>query len=159
MKKKMSKGAKVFAWLMIALNILILVSSLDYKTLFECFKSFSKNFVILMVVYSIASSGIGVVSGIGLLRASDLMRKIGIAVNSLDLLIGIPLFYITLSDVRQYCYTVAFSQMPESAVKLNINSFANSIYSVIVFSSYLMFALSLSFIFFFTRPKVKAQFK
>ncbi len=159
MEKKMSKGVMIFAWLMIVLNIFILVSSLDYKTLFDCFNSFSKNFVISIILYSIASPVIGVVSGIGLLKASDLMRKMAIAINSLDLLLGIPLFYITLSDIKQYCYTIAYSQIAENAIKLDVNSFANGIYYSIVFVSCAIFGISLLFIFFFTRPKVKAQFK
>ena len=159
MEKKISKGVKIFAWLMIVLNIIMFLSALDYKTFFDCFRSFDKNFIILMIVYSILASIIGIIAGIGLLRLNEAMRKIGIVINSLDFLFGVPLFYFALRDIKQYSYAIVLSQGLEEIIKSDINSFANVIFYSIVFISYVTFGLNLLLIFFFTRPKVKEQFK
>lgn len=159
MEKKASKGVKILAWSMIVLNIIMFLSVIDYKTFFDCFRSFSRNFIILMIAYSILASVVGIIAGIGLLKLSEAMRKTSIVINSLDFLLGVPLFYFALRDIRLYSYAVVLSQGLDEVIKSNINLLANSIFYSIIFISYLTFALNLLLIFFFTRPKVKEQFK
>mgnify|MGYP001575158177 CR=1 FL=1 len=159
MEKKRSKGVTIFAWLMIILNTFMLLSFFDVKTMFECYKSFSKNFVIAIISYSILSALIGILVGFGLLKLKDTMRRIGIAINSMDLLLGIPLFFISLNDLKQYSYSVAVSETVKKSINLNIDTFANFVFYIGVFIIGIIFGLGLLFIFFFTRPKVKEQFK
>lgn len=159
MEKKISRGVKIFAWLGIILNIVTFLSSLDCKTFFGCFKSFNKNFIFLIILYSILSSIIGIISSIGLLRLKEIMRKVGIVINSLDLIFGVPLFFLSLKDIKQYSYVTAASEITKGTIKLDVNSFSNSIFYLIIYVSCAMFGLSLFFIFFFTRPKIREQFK
>lgn len=159
MERKRSRGVTIFAWLMIILNIIVLLSSFDFKTMFECFKSFPRLLIWGMVFYGIISSLLGIFSGFGLLRLKDLARQIGIVINSIDLLFGLPVFFFSLNDIMQYSYNSAVSTIAKSPTGLDINMVTNSIFYSIIFMSWVLFILSLSFIYFFTRPKIKEQFK
>jgi hypothetical protein len=159
MEKKRSKGVTIFAWLMIILNIFMLWFSLDFRAYFEGFKSWHKNFIIIIILYSILSAAIGIIVGIGLLKLKDIMRRIGIVINSLDLLFGIPLFSLSLNDLRQYSYSAVVYELAKKPANLSIDTLANIAFYVMVSMIVMTFGLSILFIYFFTRPKVKEQFK
>jgi hypothetical protein len=154
-----NKGIKIFAWLLIILNIFIFLLSLNFKSYFDCLRSFHKNFIIGVISYSILSSVAGIIVGLGLLRLKNVMRKIGIGINSLDLLLGILLFFISLSDVRQYSYTIAVSELAKRPIRTDVYTLANIIFYITVFANWIVLAINLLFVVFFTRPGVKQQFK
>lgn len=159
MEKRRSKGVTIFAWLMIIVNALMLLVSLDFKSQFAMLQSFSKNFVAATISYALASSLIGVIAGIGLLRLKEIMRKLGVLINIFDLLVGIPLFFLLLGATRQYISRMISVELAASSFRVDAGVVINIIFYSAIFWSFACFALSFLFIFFLTRPKVKEQFR
>lgn len=157
--KKRSRTVAIFGWLMIIINAFVLLAVFDTKSFFDAYKSFPKNFLIAMYAYSLISPIVGIIAGIGILKLKDVMRKIGIFINSLDILAGIPLFFISAKDLQRYCYTAALSSAPSGVSQVNANMIANISFYIVTILSWGFIGLSILLIYFFTRPKVKAQFK
>ncbi|MDD5020396.1 MAG: hypothetical protein PHH75_05955 [Candidatus Omnitrophica bacterium] len=158
MDKKRSKGVTIFAWLMIVLNISFFLSSTDIRFYDACFRQFPKNVVFFIVTYSMVSALIGMMAGIGLLKLRPAARKIGIFINTTDLLIGIPLFSVSFDGVKKYVSDVVVSELIKTPVVVDIEMVLTIVWDVVVVWSLAVFVLSALFIFFFTRPAVKAQF-
>lgn len=93
-KNKPSRGVVIFGWIMIIINILVFLTVFNYKSSFDAYKSFPKNLIIAIVVYTIFSAIIGIIAGIGILKLKELMRKIVIFINSLDVLVSVPVFFL-----------------------------------------------------------------
>lgn len=159
MQQKRSKGITILAWLAITLNALILITSFDTGHIFECYQAFPRNFIIGIITYSILSSTIGIFVGRGLLRLIDKFRKIGLVINSLDLLIGMVLFPLSLPHFKTYSYSFASYIIAETSSRLSVTTFYMIILGTMVISSLAFFIFNILFIFFFSRPKVKEQFK
>ena len=87
------------------------------------------------------------------------MRRIGVTINSLDVLFGIPVYFLSINDIKQYIYTITASEVLKSTVPLDVDALANIGFYFIVFLIWIFIGLSVLFIYFFTRLKVKEQFK
>jgi hypothetical protein len=157
--KKRSRAVVIFGWLMIIINAFVLLATFNTKSFFDVYKSFPNNFLIAMYAYSLISPIIGIIAGIGILKLKDLMRKVGIFINSLDILGGIPLFFLSIKDLQRYCYTVALSSAPSGVSQVNAGMIANISFYIVTILSWGFIGLSILFIYFFTRPKVREQFK
>ena len=160
MEKKRSKGVTFFAWLIIILNIIGLLLQLNFKSSFDLLKSFNKNIVLVIILYGLLSAIIGIISGFGILKLKEIMRKIAVAINVGDVLYNTIIPIIAAKDIWQYSYSVAVQQLAgKSETFLSVDAITSiGFYSAI--SLYVFYVgLSLLFIFFFTRPKVKEQFK
>jgi hypothetical protein len=160
MGKKRSKGVTVFAWLLIVLNFLGLLAFLDFKSIFDLYKSFNKIFAITVISYGLFSTTIGIISGYGILKLKEIMRKIAVAINALDVISTIILLFITSNAIWNYSYSFAESQLAgKGKMHLNVDTAAAVGFYSAIFVNVLFIGLSLLNIFFFTRPKVKEQFK
>lgn len=160
MEKKRSKGITIFAWLLIILNIFTLLASLNFKIYFDLYKSFNKIFVIAIILYGLFSTIIGIISGFGILKLKEIMRKIAVAINVSDVLFTIILFFISLNEIWKFSYSVAASQLVgKSKMYLNVDTLAAIGFYSTMFVYVLYVGLSLLLIFFFNHPKVKEQFK
>ena len=156
---KRSKGVTIFAWLLIIINAFNLLNSFNFQTSFELHKSFNKGIVVAIILYGLLSSLIGFISGVGILRLKEIMRKLAVTINSLDVIIGIPMFFLTANDIRQYAHSAALAQLANKPTDLSVDTLTNvGLYAA---ASWYVFCivLSLLLIFFLTRPKVKEQFK
>lgn len=158
MEKRRSKGVTIFAWSLIILNIFTLLLSLNFKIFFNLYRSFNKTIVIGIILYSLFSMVVGIASGFGILKLKEIMRKIAIAINSLDVLFSIPLFLSSVDNLRQYSYLTAVAQAGKTTI-LSIDVMTNIFFYSAIFASLFYIFLSLLLIFFFTRPNVKEQFK
>lgn len=157
--KKCSTGVAVFGWLMIIINAFLLLAALNIKGFFEAYKFLHKNFVIALYTYSIISAVTAIVAGIGILKLKEILRKIGVFINSLDVLQGIPLFFFTVKGLKEYFYTETISAMPPEVPQSATTMVANISFYFTVILIWGLIGLSILFIYFFTRPKVKEQFK
>ena len=155
MEKKRSIGVTIFAWLIIIVSGLLLLGSFDFKAHTKLFQSFPKNLNICLFAYGIASLAIGVIAGIGLIRLKEIMRKVIVGINLLDVLSGIPVLLFSLNDIKQYAYRAA----AETNSQVSIDVLANIAFYIIICFAIFTIAFSMLIIYFFTRPKVKEQFK
>ncbi len=158
MALKRSRGITIFAWVFIILNTFNLLNVFYFQTYFELHKSFNKATVVALFSIGMLSSVIGFITGIGILRLNNIMRRIAIIVNSLDILIAIPLYFLSVNDIKQYCHSIALTTVAQGPPIVNVNVLANiGFYAATLFY---IFAVGLSslFIFFLTRPKIKEQF-
>jgi len=159
MERKRSRGVTIFAWFWIVLNAYTFIISLDFHSFQGPFGFLPHTFVMVVAIHSLLSSFIGFVVGIGLLKLKEIMRKTGIVVNSVDLLVGIILFFLSFNGWKQYSYEKAASALAKTSAQVNIDLFAGIGFYLII-SLYLAFTLlNVLFIYFFTRPKVKEQFR
>lgn len=159
MGENASKGVRIFAWLLIILNFFIFVFSFNFKGTFDCLKSFHRNFVIAAIFYSLLSSLVGIMVGAGLLKLKNTARLSGIALNGLDLFIGTILFFLSLADVREYSYAMAVSEIAKSMTRLDIQTIFRVIFYSTIMMNWAVLGINLLFIYFFTRPAVRNQFK
>ena len=157
-KKKRSKGITVFAWLMLIVGVGTMLG-LDPHTFFATYKFLPQGMILALYGYSIISVIIGFVSISGILWLKDGMRKAAIVINALDVLSGLPLFFC-IKGLRQSTYEMAQTTIKEHAFQfMSLDTLAKvEFYSTLISASGVMI-LSLIFIWFFTRPTIKKQFK
>lgn len=160
MRNIRSKGVTILAWSMIIVNIFLLLAAFDFNKIAECYRSFGQSLIVVIIVYSVLSALIGIVAGFGILKLKEIMRKTAVIINSLDVVIGITLLFVSINDLKQYCYSVVVTGYDETLANIiSLNTLVNLTFYITI-SVYLFFmALSLLYIFFFSRPKVKEQFK
>ena len=160
METKRPKGITIFAWLLIILNIFTLLLSLNFKNTFDLYKSFNKIIIIAIILYGLFSTIIGIISGFGILRLKEIMRKIAVAISALDVLFTIIIIFMSSNEILKFSYSLAGSQL---VGKSNMYYDADMVSAIgfysMIFVYVLSAGLSLLFIFFFTRPKVIEQFK
>ena len=115
--------------------------------------------VVALYCYSIISVIIGFVAIIGILWLKDGMRKTAITINALDILFGLP-FFFCINGVKQSTYEIAEATIKEHSFRfISLDGLAKVEFFGALFSASGAMILSLIFIWFFTRPKVKEQFK
>src|SRR4030042_2202047 len=107
METKRTKGITIFAWLLIILNIFTLSMSLNFKNTFDLYKSFNKIIIIAIILYGLFSTIIGIISGFGILRLKEIMRKIAVAINALDVLFTIIIIFISSHEILKFSYSLA----------------------------------------------------
>ncbi|MFH1889110.1 MAG: hypothetical protein ABH806_03360 [Candidatus Omnitrophota bacterium] len=159
MEKKRSKGVLIFAWLMIIVNAYALLSSLNFqRNFFDIYLSFPKGLNIVLIAYSILASVIGVIAGFGILKLKEIMRRISVVINGVDILVGLPVLLFSLNDIREYTYSVAASLAATDPMMPVYTLASVSFYTTVLLIMF-SYCFNLLLIFFFTRPKVKEQFK
>ncbi len=158
MADKRSRGVTIFAWSIIIINILGLLHSFNFKSTASLHKSFNIIIVALIIAYTILSELIGIISGVGILKLKDSMRKLAIWINSLDIVFCVMLFIFSIKDFKDYAYSIAAAEVAKNPTPVSVDTLAGvGFYSVaFLFAIYLL--INLLFIFFLTRPKVKGQF-
>ncbi|MDD5195194.1 MAG: hypothetical protein PHQ96_05960 [Candidatus Omnitrophica bacterium] len=158
-KKNRSRGVTILGWLMILINILLLLGALDAKSFFNFYNFFQNNLVIALYSYSLISAILGAIAGIGVLKLKESMRKLALFINYLDVLEGIPFFFFSIKGLQQSCYKLALSGTHRITSQGTINLVANITFYMTAIFIWLIIGLSILNIYFFTRPKVKEQFK
>lgn len=159
MEKKRSKGVTILAWLMIIVNAYAFASSLNFrKNFFDVYISLPRGVNISIIAYCLLSAAIGVIAGFGILQLKEKMRKLGVAINAIDVLAGLGILSLTINDIRQYVYTIAASAAVTDP-KVPVYALASATFYVTILLMMLAYGFNLLLIFFFTRPKVKEQFK
>lgn len=153
-KQKRSIGVTIFGYLLI-------FSSLSQMSTLACFSHYkylfqhlSEHMMLVRYLISWALRIVGLASGIGILRRLDIFRKIAIAI-----------FCITIAGVCVKNSYACFNNLNRLLDQLAMNTFGvPGIFSsvtrpAVVTARILDIAFSLCFIYFFTRPKVKEQFR
>jgi len=157
-KKKRSKGVTIFVWLMLVVGVGTMLG-LDSKTFFATYKFLPQGMTLALYGYSIISVIVGFVSIIGILWLRDGMRKAAIVINALDVLSGLP-FFFCIKGLRQSTYEMAQTTIKEHSFQfMSLDELAKVEFYSTLISAFGVMILSLIFIWFFTRPKVKEQFK
>lgn len=154
-----SIGVTIFGWLIIILNIISFLSSLNYKSFFNLYKSFPANIIITFIVYSAISSIVCIIAGVGILKLKESMRKVAIFITTLDIFVAVTMSLLGAKDFQQYCYAQALLSAPRGASQEAINMLASISFYIITILNWGFIVLGILLIFFFTRPKVKEQFK
>ena len=154
-----STGITVFGWLLVVLGVLMFFSTLDIRSQFEVYRSFPRGATIGLIVYGAISSIISVIAGRGVLKLKEVMRKVAVGINIVDLAIGIPVFPLSLPGLRRYAYEVLNRDPAVSGLNIDINILATCAFYFAVIISLALFVFSVLVIYFFTRPEVKEQFK
>lgn len=159
MGKKRSKGVTIFAWLMIITNAYALLSSFKFKAnFFDVYRSLPVAFNVTLIAYSIISAAIAVIAGTGILKLKEKMRVLGVAINAIDLFFGLAVLSVTLNDIREYTYSIAAS-VSATDPSIPVYALASASFYATVLLMLFAYGFNLLLIFFFTRPKVKEQFK
>lgn len=159
MDKKRSRGVTIFAWLLIILNAFALSNAFNFRISFELYKSFSKEAVIAVILYSMFSPVLGIICGFGILELKEVMRKAMVAINSLDILVSILVFSLSINDIREYAVSIVAGVTEKYPSPISIDALVNIGFSSVICVYLFYILLSLLVIFFFTRPKVKEQFR
>jgi hypothetical protein len=155
---KRSKGVTILAWVSIIFCSLALLGSFDIQGMFKAYQSFSRGWIIALVIYGFLSSIIGIVAGIGILKLRDVMRKIKVGINVLDFIIGVPVYFLSFESAKKYYYETAIAELGKHP-ELNPDVFQNLIGTSYMLIVVIALALTILNIYFFTHPKVKAQFR
>lgn len=159
MERKRSRGVTVFAWLLIAVNALTFPSFLNFSEVFSLYDTFDKSIVMAIILYSLFSITAGIIAGFGILKLKEMMRKAAVVINLLDVVFGAPLLFVSTNSFRQYAYSTAVAQSGTRGSILSVDTLADIVFYTALFASLFYIAMSLLVVFFFTRPKVKEQFK
>jgi hypothetical protein len=155
---KRSRGIAVLAWLMLVFSAASLLG-LDVRVFFALYKFLPQGVVLLLYGYGVLAVTLGIIASIGILRSKEIMRKVAVAVNALDFLVGLP-FFLFLPSVRQSFYDIAESVIRGRATPfLSVEGLARAEFYSAVSGALAAMILNIIFIYYFTRPKVKEQFK
>lgn len=175
MEKERSKGVVFFAWLTIIINLVTLFSIGKIKESF----SFLPNYgLIMMVVYSAVFGSISILASFKVLQLKAWARKAMIilaVVGILDMIVFVPLTHISVSKIPQYADSQFIekefnSLSAEARISLGITNqeeYALWLHKIgLIFGhifagilEYLVIIYGVSLLIFFTRPKVREQFK
>ncbi len=155
---KRFRGIAVLAWLMLIFSTASLLG-LDVRVFFSLYKFLPKSVVLSLYCYGVLAVTLGIIASIGILRLNESLRKVAVAINALDFLVGLP-FFLYLPSVRQSFYEIAGSVIGGRATPfLSVEGLARSEFYASVFGALAAMILNIIFIYYFTRPKVKEQFK
>jgi len=155
---KKFRGIAVLAWLMLIFSTASLLG-LDVRVFFALYKFLPQGVVLSLYCYGVLAVTLGIIASIGILRLKESMRKAAIAINALDFLVGLP-FFLYLTSVRRSFYEIAESAIRGRATPfLSVEGLARSEFYSAVFGALAAMILNILFIYYFTRPKVKEQFK
>lgn len=159
MERKRSKGVTILAWLMIIVNAYAFFSSLNFqRNFFDVYRSLPRGLNISLIAYCLLSAAIGVAAGFGILKLKEMMRRVSVAINAIDVLVGLAILPLTLNDIREYVYSVAASAAGTDPT-VPVYALAKASFYLTILLMMITYAFNLLLIFFFTRPKVKEQFK
>ncbi|MEW6008263.1 MAG: hypothetical protein AB1629_01325 [Candidatus Omnitrophota bacterium] len=174
MGQQRSKGVTLFGIIFIIAGLLGLLSSV-YSVSVSAVSSYSRP------LFSLVSSGLGLVAGIFILQLKEWARKLEIILRLALIVLFIPSFLgfsqinkmITSVDGKQELKKVFDAAMQENfkmykpeyqeQIRNDYESRYNSIIKILPIIMVVFWSLALiwyiSIIFFFTRPKVKEQFQ
>ncbi len=158
-KPKRMLGVVLLAWLMLLFGVASL-AVLDVRVFFSLYKALPNGIVLSLYGYGVIAVGLAIIAGIGILRFKEKARKLALAVNLVDFLVGIPLFFYIPSIMRSFREMLASSGMPGRSIQfLNLEGLTRSEFYFIAIGVLTAIVLNLIFIYYFTRPNVKEQFK
>lgn len=157
---KRPKGIAVLAWFMLTVGGLSWLSLLDIKTYLETYKFLPPGMSVALYCYGVASVAIGIIASVGILRLKEYMRKTAVIINALNVLIDVPTLFFCLPGLKQKAYQIAETMAKESTNPgFSADVFVKLVFSAGVLTIAGFMIVNLLFIWYFTRPKVKAQFK
>ena len=154
-KRKRSRGVTILGYLLIFSSLgamITLVSFNHYKYLFHHLPE-----EVMLVRYFISWTLriVGRISGIGILRLSDICRKIAIAIFCITIMgVCVKNSYACFSNLIRL-----LDQLPIAGALGGPGIFSSVIRPAVITSRILDIIFSVCFIYFFTRPRVREQFK
>ncbi len=154
----MSRGVRFFGISLIVVSILSGVFTFDFRRCIACVQTLPPKVVIVSLMYAAGAAILGVTAGFGLLKRKDCMRKLGIVLSALNLLVSIPMFFFSYRDFRSYVYGAVEYAMETTRGHLNPASWDVAVLGVMVFLFWLTTVYRLAFIIFFSRQRVRKQF-
>lgn len=155
MERKRSKGVTVLGVLTIIFS-LTSIPAWNYKDFSTIYNSFPHFIILILFIYTILYVPLGIIAGIGILKLNNIARKLAITITAINLFIFV-LTVFGLDGIK------AFIQKEYQGVNLtNIipeATFLNICLGVIYFGFTIGFIYEIIYLYFFTRPKIKEQFK
>lgn len=157
---KRSKGITILAWLAMIVSAGTMLFLFDRKDFFAMYKFLPRGVVMTVYCYSAASAMIGLVASIGILQLKERMRKIAVVITTLDVLGGIPFFFF-LPQIKRSIHEMTETMLSEQVFPVlgDANGLAEQGFLAGVSTALAGMMLNLIFLWYFTRPKVKAQFR
>ncbi len=174
MDKKRSKGVTIFGIIFIIFGLIGLLSSACPKGAATC-SLYSRP------LFSLLSSGLGIVSGIFILRLKEWARKLEIILRLALIVLFIPSLFgfskinkmIASPDAKQELEKAFAASMQDNfkmykpeyqeQIRREYESNYNSIIKILPIIMFVFWSLALiwyiAIIYFFTRPRVREQFK
>lgn len=134
MQKKRSKGVTIFGWIFIILGslpLLMIADALVRYKYYDTLVTVHKSFAVLILAYIVGYGILLLILGIGLLKLKELARKAFLIFSCIILVISFIMFIMDI-------------------VAGNIGKIIGDIFRLAIF---------VSAFYFFTRPKVKEQFR
>ncbi|MFH1458645.1 MAG: hypothetical protein ABIG31_05755 [Candidatus Omnitrophota bacterium] len=171
MEKKRSKGVTFWAWFFIVSNLIELLPVINLKQQLTTYNNIVPIYHIVMLFFTVVISLASIICGIYLLRLNDYARK-SVIVLGITSIILMPFFL--MSGLKQINSGDLFEKQKQVSMEQNKSESLQKVWEDlerskeffrIVFSilAIVVFGLRLIFIlipiYFFTRPKVKEQFR
>lgn len=158
-KIKMSKGAAILTWLMLIVYVLAALGLVDPKGFFACYKFLPHGVVLAYYCVEVFLTSVGILAIIGILRLKERMRRIAVAIGVWVTASETPIFF-WLHDLNQSCYEAAELWNKEHPTQLlNVDFLAKVQFNFAISLALGAMVLNLIFIWYFTRPNIKKQFK
>ncbi len=154
-QQKISRGIIAFGLSLAVLSAAAAVFWFDFRHCVSCQKNFSPALVIASLVYAAVSALAGVVTGIGLLKRRESMRKAAIALTCVNLAVGIPACLLSRGDLASYVQ----GQVEYAAALTGRMMDPGRITGLFIFSFAMVVCYAVALIFFLTRPQVRERFK
>jgi hypothetical protein len=157
-RPKRMLGITLLAWVMLFFGVASLMV-LDAKFFFALYRSLPNGVLFSLYWYGVIAVGLAIIAGIGILRFKERARKLALAVNLVDFLVGIPLLFYIPTIMRSFREMIASTLPGRSVPLLNPEGLSRSEFYFIAIGALTAIVLNLVFIYYFTRPNVKEQFK
>ncbi len=145
-----SKGVRVYAVAIIAFGVYTLLGAGSYKQFSVMFQGVPPAVIICIYAFTIFYGICGIYCGSKITRLEDWARKMILSVTVISVLSGFLLNGIVMANLKNFLASNTAQIPPE---------ITGSVYKYAVILTALATLYELSVIYFFTRPRVREQFK
>lgn len=154
MQKKMSKGIIIFSILICLLSLWDFKTNISFSRYYHLLQPLSEKLILLRYVFSLSLRIVLFISGIGVLFLKDIFRKIILFIS-----------FFTIATIYwkhpMICFrNVVDSLSAQGAFTPDVPLTPNALIWILFAINYAIdIGFSLCLIYYFTRPRVKEQFK
>lgn len=157
MEKKRSVGVIVFGILLI-LSSLFNITGLNINGHRFLLQPLSNALIVASFIISAIALVAGIISGIGVFFLKDIFRKIALFVGGYTIFTYFVLGPLTFKNIPAFI-DMNVNEMISTAPVLSESTASAIIWSITSIGLVVDFGFALCLVYFFTRPKVKEQFK
>ncbi len=145
-----NKGIRVYGIALVVFGLYNLIGVGSYGQFSVMFKPLSAPAVVAIYIFTIIYGICAVYCGTRILRLENWARKVMVAMTSASVISGLMLNRTVMANFKEFIMTEQSRVPPE---------IAGSVYNYAVIMTAAITLFELSVIFFFTRPRIAAQFK